>query len=67
MGGRFTDLIQGINPFRNKELNNDTKYDKVTYRVFKCPECGQLLRVPKGSGRVEITCRRCGKVFEAKS
>lgn len=31
---------------------------------FKCPCCGQYLRVPKGRGRLRITCRNCGNTFE---
>ena len=70
MSGKLTDLVTRINPFKNrknKELNNGRKYDKVTYRVFGCPGCSQLLRVPKGNGRIEITCPRCGNVFDGKS
>ncbi len=35
-----------------------------THRYFKCPNCGQQLRVPKVSGTIKITCRACGTVFE---
>lgn len=34
------------------------------HRYFKCPRCGQQLRVPKGKGRISITCRNCGASFE---
>lgn len=34
---------------------------------FKCPTCGQRLRVPKGNGKIRVTCRSCGTNFEAKS
>lgn len=34
---------------------------------FKCPNCGQRLRVPKGKGRITVTCRNCGVSFEEKS
>lgn len=33
---------------------------------FKCPNCGQQLRVPRVSGKMKITCRACGTVFEEK-
>ena len=29
------------------------------HRYFRCPGCGQTLRVPKGRGTVRITCPRC--------
>lgn len=31
---------------------------------FKCPSCGQQLRVPKGKGHISVTCRSCGASFE---
>lgn len=34
---------------------------------FKCPNCGQHLRVPKGKGRITVTCRSCGASFQEKS
>ena len=34
---------------------------------FKCPSCGQQLRVPRGKGRITVTCRACGASFEEKS
>ncbi len=33
------------------------------YKIFKCPDCKQKLRVPRGKGKIQITCRRCGKEF----
>ena len=29
------------------------------HRYFKCPGCGKYLRVPKGKGRITVTCRSC--------
>lgn len=37
-----------------------------THQYFKCPNCGQQLRVPRINGTVKITCRACGTVFEEK-
>lgn len=34
---------------------------------FRCPNCGQQLRVPKGKGKIRITCRSCGASFEEKT
>lgn len=34
---------------------------------FKCPSCGQYLRVPRGKGKITISCRNCGMRFEEKS
>ena len=37
------------------------------HRYFKCPNCGQQMRVPRGKGRITVHCRSCGAVFEEKS
>ena len=37
------------------------------HRYFKCPNCGQQLRVPKGKGSITVTCRSCGVSFREKS
>ena len=37
------------------------------YKVFKCPKCGQKLRVPRGRGRIEIRCRKCAEQFIRRS
>lgn len=37
------------------------------YRFFRCPKCHTLLRVPKGKGKIMLTCRQCNHRFERKS
>ena len=37
------------------------------HRYFKCPNCGAQLRVPRGKGKISITCRKCGTVFQEKT
>lgn len=33
-------------------------------RYYKCPRCGQTVRVPRGKGRICIRCPKCGERFE---
>ena len=37
------------------------------HRYFKCPNCGQQLRVPLGKGKITVTCRSCGASFQENS
>ena len=34
---------------------------------FRCPDCRAMLRVPRGKGRIRVTCRKCGNAFERKT
>jgi predicted SprT family Zn-dependent metalloprotease len=37
------------------------------YKVFDCKECHQMIRVPKGKGKIKITCPKCGNSFIKKT
>ena len=43
-----------------------TSTDK-NYRIFSCPGCGQKVRVPKGKGKIEISCPKCNTKFIKKA
>lgn len=36
----------------------------IDYTIGKCPNCGQNTRIPKGKGKIRITCNSCKKKFE---
>ncbi len=37
------------------------------YRYLVCPQCHQKLRVPRGKGKIKVTCTTCKNQFIAKS
>ena len=37
------------------------------YRFYKCPSCRTRLRVPRGKGKLNIVCRKCGTSFQRKT
>lgn len=37
------------------------------YHYYRCPQCSQKLRVPRGRGKIQISCPKCGKQFVKKS
>ena len=36
-------------------------------RYFSCPKCRQTVRVPRGKGKIAITCPRCREKFVKKT
>ena len=38
-----------------------------TSKYYLCGECGQKIRVPKGKGKIEIRCPKCGNRFIKKT
>lgn len=37
------------------------------HRYFDCPKCHQMVRVPRGKGKISITCPRCKEKFVKKT
>ena len=49
--------------------NNKKKewQQRKIYRFFRCPMCHQKVRVPKGRGKICITCPKCRQEFIRRS
>ena len=51
---RFTGKIKGWFDTKKRAWS-----ERKTHRYFKCPSCKKTLRVPKGKGKIKITCPEC--------
>ncbi|WP_077532953.1 zinc ribbon domain-containing protein [Massiliimalia massiliensis] len=41
--------------------------DRKVYRFTRCPNCRQKIRLPKGRGKLRVTCPKCRRQFEKKT
>ena len=62
--GKF---LRKVNPFLKWFRLQQTMRKDKAHRYFKCPNCSQYLRVPRGKGKITVTCRSCRASFQEKS
>ena len=60
-------FLQLVRPLNRKLKNLKVRIRDKDHRYFKCPNCKQQMRVPRGKGRITVHCRSCGATFEEKS
>ena len=61
---KFLNYIKPITTYI--KLKNMNKQDSM-HKHFSCPCCKQIVRVPKGRGKIVITCPSCQNKFEKRS
>lgn len=66
--GENEKYLRFVSKFKGS-INQDarTKEQKKYYKFFKCPGCGQKIRIPKGHGKIEIRCPKCNHRFIRRS
>ena len=52
---------------RQQRINKMKWENRDTTKYLKCPNCGQTLSVPKGKGKIRVTCPKCHTKVETKS
>jgi uncharacterized C2H2 Zn-finger protein len=62
---KFMEKIR--NPIRGLFRGAKVKSQDKEHKYFTCPNCRAVCRVPKGKGKIVITCPRCGGEIHGKS
>lgn len=60
-------LLQFWWKLKNGRANRPSREERKKYKVFICPTCKQKLRVPRGKGKISISCPKCGTNFIKKT
>ena len=70
----FWAIFRSLSRNTYKRYQENRKYLQIfdrmkdrDHRYFDCPKCRQMVRVPRGKGKIAITCPRCKEKFLRKS
>lgn len=62
---RFLEKTRNIRNFFSTQQNLMKQRKK--YHIYTCPDCKQKIRIPRGKGKIEIRCPKCGRTFIKRS
>lgn len=48
------------------KVRSEAFRNRKTHKYFRCKKCKASIRVPKGAGKIEVTCPRCRYKFIKK-
>lgn len=67
--GENQKFLKFWNPIKNyfKFLKLCIQERSSSKKLFRCPKCHQTIRVPKGKGKIAITCPKCRFEFIKKT
>lgn len=60
-------FLEYTKPIRQRINIIKSNKNDLEHKYYLCPNCKQTVRVPKGRGKITITCPKCQNKFDRKS
>lgn len=57
--------LNNLSIYYNNILNKFNDFRK--YKITQCPNCKQKLRLPRGKGKIVVTCKKCYTKFDFRT
>lgn len=61
---KYLKTIQPITQFFNLQKK---RISDRQHKYYRCPKCKQMVRLPKGKGKIVVTCPKCQNKFEKRT
>lgn len=60
-------FLKFITPWKQYAEKKLRQQQDIDHRYYNCPQCHRTLRVPKGRGKIKISCPHCAKEFTKRT
>lgn len=61
---KYLNMIKPLSMFFKLQK---TRLSDRQHKYYRCPQCKQMVRLPKGRGKIIVTCPKCRHKFEKRS
>ena len=61
---KYLKAIKPVQLFFNLQKK---RFSDRSHKYYRCPSCKQMVRLPKGKGKIIVTCPSCHQKFEKRT
>ena len=59
--------LKAITPVQQFFNLQKKRFSDRSHKYYRCPSCKQMVRLPKGKGKIIVTCPSCHQKFEKRT